>query len=132
MPVELRVPPDPVYVGLARLVVALAARQAGVSQDRVQDVKIAVAEAMSNAVRAQAALESSAPIDLSFGATDGGFEVAVTALEGPPTPVDPAGEPGTELLDPELSFTLIKGLTDHMSYEPSASSMCLRFVVGID
>jgi serine/threonine-protein kinase RsbW len=132
MPVaELRIPPDPAYVGLARLVVALAARQAGVAAERVQDVKIAVAEAVANAVRTQASLQSSAPIDLSFGVTDVGFEVTVEAQEGPPTPVDPAREPGPDLVDPELSFTIIEGLTDKMTHETGNARMCVRFVIGI-
>jgi serine/threonine-protein kinase RsbW len=129
--VELRIPPDPAYVGLARLVVAQAARQAGVSQARVEDVKIAVDEALANAVRGQAALHSSAPIDLAFGVTDRGFEVVVRALEGPATGVDPANEPGPDLLDPKLSLTLIEGLTDEMSYEPDGATVSLRFVVGL-
>jgi serine/threonine-protein kinase RsbW len=129
--VELRIPPDPAYVGLARLVVAQAARQAGVPQDRVEDVKIAVDEALANAVRGQAALGSSAPIDLAFGATDLGFEVVVRALEGPATDADSADQPGPDLLDPKLSLTLIEGLTDDMSYEPEGGTVSLRFVIGL-
>ncbi|HSK97634.1 MAG TPA: ATP-binding protein [Euzebyales bacterium] len=132
MPVaELRIPPDPSYVGLARLVVAQAARQAGVADERVQDVKIAVAEALASAVRQQATLESSAPIDLTFGVTEVGFEVAVMAREGPATPVDPAAEPGPHLVDPELSLTIIEGLTDKMTHESDDSIVCVRFVVAI-
>ena len=132
MPVaELRIPPDPSYVGLARLVVAQAARQAGVADDRVQDVKIAVAEALANAIRQQAALESSAAIDLTFGATEVGFEVTVMAREGPATHADPATEPGAQLVDPELSFTIIEGLTDKMTHETDDSVSCVRFVVAI-
>jgi anti-sigma regulatory factor (Ser/Thr protein kinase) len=132
MPVaELRIPPDPSYVGLARLVVALAARQAGVADERVQDVKIAVDEALANAIRVQAALGSSAPIDLSFGATAVGFEVAVRAQEGPATSVDP-DDPVMHLVDPELSFTIIEGLTDKLTHESGGdATMCVRFVVGI-
>jgi serine/threonine-protein kinase RsbW len=129
--VELRVPPDPAYVWVARLVVAQAARQAGVPQSRVEDVKIAVDEALANAMRGQAALKSSAPIDLAFGVTDQGFEVVVRGLEGPVTDADPAGEPGPDLLDPKLSLTLIEGLTDSMSYEPEGATVSLRFVVGL-
>ncbi|HSK92077.1 MAG TPA: ATP-binding protein [Euzebyales bacterium] len=133
MPVaELRIPPDPAYVGLARLVVAVAARQAGVAQERVQDVKIAVDEALANAVRAQAAVDSSAPIDLSFGMTANGFEVAVQALDGPASPQDPVRAPGPDLVDPDLSFTLIEGLTDKVTYESEGTTMCLRFVVGTE
>jgi serine/threonine-protein kinase RsbW len=129
--VELRIPPDPAYVGLARLVVAQAARQAGVPQDRVEDVKIAVDEALANAVRGQAALNSSAPIDLAFGATELGFEVVVRGLEGPATDADPADQPGADMLDPKLSLTLIEGLTDEMSYEPEGGTVSLRFVIGL-
>lgn len=133
MPVaELRIPPDPAYVGLARLVVAVAARQAGVAQERVQDVKIAVDEALANAVRAQAAVDSSAPIDLSFGMTANGFEVAVQALDGPASPQDPVRAPGPDLVDPDLSFTLIEGLTDKVTYESEGTTKRLRFVVGTE
>lgn len=133
MPVaELRIPPDPAYIGLARLVVALAARQAGVTDDRVQDVKIAVDEALANALRVQAKSELSAPINLTFGATDVGFEVTVDAQDGPATTTDPAGAPGLHLVDPELSYTIIEGLTDKMTQETDNETMYVRFVIGID
>jgi anti-sigma regulatory factor (Ser/Thr protein kinase) len=133
MPVaELRIPSDPAHVGLARLVVAQAARQAGVASDRVQDVKIAVDEALTNAVRAQAAFGSTAPIDISFGVVNHGFEVVVRTREVPLTAVDAGSDLGADLLDPKLSFTLIEGFTDEMSYEPEASSVRLRFVIGSD
>jgi serine/threonine-protein kinase RsbW len=128
---ELRIPSDPAFVGLARLVVAQAARQAGVATDRVQDVKIAVDEALATAVRAQQANNSAAPIDLEFGATAQGFEVIVQTFDELPTSTDPGGYPESDLLDPKLSFTIIEGLTDEVSYEPDGATVRLRFVVGI-
>lgn len=128
---ELRIPPDPAFVSLARLVVAQAARQAGVASDRVQDVKIAVDEALATAVRAQAANNLSAPIDLEFGSTAQGFEVIVQTLEEPSTAGGPGQQPGAELLDPKLSFTIIEGLTDEVTYEPDGATLRLRFVVKI-
>jgi serine/threonine-protein kinase RsbW len=128
--VELRIPADPAYVGLARLVVARAARQAGVPQDRVQDVKIAVAEALANAVRAQSGHDMPAPVDLSFGTTDQGFEVVMRAPDTPAV-TDAPDEPGAGLLEPGLSFTLIEGLTDGMTFESDGAVMCLRFVVSV-
>jgi serine/threonine-protein kinase RsbW len=127
---ELRIPALPEYVGLARLVIAQAARQAGVTQDRVQDVKIAVDEALTNAVRAQAGLATPAPVDVSFGATGDGFEVVVRGLDTASTAPDIAVDPGPVLLDPQLSFTLIEGLTDGTTYAADGSSVCMRFVVG--
>lgn len=129
---ELRIPRDPAYVGLARLVVAQAARLAGVPQDRVQDVKIAVDEALANATGTGDLGDPAAPLDLRFGATGRGFEVIVQGLEEPATEVNHVEHPGLDLLDPKLSFTLIEGLTDEFSYEPDGNRMRLRFVVDVD
>jgi anti-sigma regulatory factor (Ser/Thr protein kinase) len=129
---ELRIPRDPAYVGLARLVVAQAARLAGVAQDRVEDVKIAVAEALANATSSHDFGSSDAPIELRFGRTSGGFEVVVLGLDQPTSTVNDTEHPGLDLLDPKLSFTLIEGLTDEFSHEPDGDLMRLRFVVGID
>jgi serine/threonine-protein kinase RsbW len=128
---KLTVPAQPEYVGLARLVVAQAARQAGMAQGRVQDVKIAVDEALANAVRAQAGLAAPAAIEVSFGAGADGFEVVVRGPDPDGADPDGAVEPGPALLDPKLSFMLIEGLTDDMSYVADGSTMCLRFVIGL-
>jgi anti-sigma regulatory factor (Ser/Thr protein kinase) len=127
---ELRIPRDPAFVGLARLVVAQAARLAGVPQDRVEDVKIAVAEALANATGSDRFGDSDAPIELRFGRTSGGFEVVVLGLDHPTSDVNDTEHPGLDLLDPKLSFTLIEGLTDEFSHEPDGDLMRLRFVVG--
>jgi serine/threonine-protein kinase RsbW len=50
--VELGVPPKPEYVGTARIVVAAFARHHGFPEDQVDDLKIAVSEAVTNAIRA--------------------------------------------------------------------------------
>lgn len=128
---ELRIPRQPAFVGLARLVVAQAARLAGVPQDRVQDVKIAVDEALANATGTEGLGDRAAPLDLRFGVTSGGFEVVVQGLDEPTTEATPSERPGLDLLDPELSFTLIEGLTDEFSYEPDGNRMRLRFVIGL-
>lgn len=127
---ELRIPRDPAFVGLARLVVAQAARLAGVPQDRVEDVKIAVAEALANATGSDRFGDSAAPIELRFGRTVGGFEVVVLGLDHPTSDVNDTEHPGLDLLDPKLSFTLIEGLTDEFSHEPDGDLMRLRFVIG--
>jgi anti-sigma regulatory factor (Ser/Thr protein kinase) len=48
--VELHLPPDARYVGIARLLMTVAARQAGMDDERVEDLKIAVSEAVTNAI----------------------------------------------------------------------------------
>jgi serine/threonine-protein kinase RsbW len=128
---ELRIPRRPAFVGLARLVVAQAARLAGVPQDRVEDVKIAVAEALANATRSEDLGDRAAPLELRFGLTSSGFEVVVQGLDEPEADAVPSEHAGLDLLDPKLSFTLIEGLTDEFSYEPDGNRMRLRFVVGV-
>jgi anti-sigma regulatory factor (Ser/Thr protein kinase) len=132
MRAELRIPRDPAFVGLARLVVAHGARLAGVAQGRVEDVKIAVAEALAVATVGTGAEDMSDDITLYFGATAAGFEVVVVGLDEPVVPADAEDSLRLDLLDPKLGFTLIEGLTDEFDLEPDGDTMRLRFVVGVD
>ncbi|CAN5883599.1 hypothetical protein BH23ACT10_BH23ACT10_25970 [soil metagenome] len=127
---ELRVPRDPVYVGLVRLVVAQAARLAGVAQDRVEDVKIAVAEALASQTGSWGDVAAGDLIELRFGPVGGGFEVTVRGLVQPSTIDGDGSDVGPDRLDPKVSFTLIEGLTDEFSHEQNGELMELRFVVG--
>lgn len=127
---ELRVPRDPVYVGLVRLVVAQAARLAGVAQHRVEDVKIAVAEALANQAGSSGDVDTGDPIELRFGPVPAGFEVIVCGLAPPSTTEGAGSDIGTDRLDPKVSFTLIEGLTDEFRHEQHGELMELRFVVG--
>ena len=131
MRAELRIPRDPAFVGLARLVVAHGARLAGVAQDRVEDVKIAVAEALAVATVGRGAEGATDHITLHFGVTDAGFEVTVVGLDEPVVAADAEDSMRLDLLDPKLGFTLIEGLTDEFGFEPDGDTMRVRFVVGV-
>ena len=48
--VELRLPPDPKYIAVVRLTVAGVASRAGMDVDDVDDLKVAVCEAFTNAI----------------------------------------------------------------------------------
>lgn len=48
--VSLEIPPRSPYVGVIRLAVSALARNSGLTEDRVDDLKIAVSEACANAV----------------------------------------------------------------------------------
>ena len=50
--IEITIPPRSVYVAVVRLAVASLARNAGLDEDRVDDLRIAVSEACTNAVLA--------------------------------------------------------------------------------
>lgn len=131
MRAELRIPRDPAFVGLARLVVARAARLAGVPQDRVEDVKIAVAESLAAAMPGADGAGNDDIVELEFGVGPTGFEVIVNGVDEPPDPADDGAEPAIDVLDPKLGLTLIEGLTDEFGFEPDGTRMRLRFVVGL-
>jgi serine/threonine-protein kinase RsbW len=131
--VELRVPPSAQYVGLARLVVTAAARQAGMTNDRLEDLKIAVSEATANAILAHNEAGEDRPVVLQFGPTandhfgvtiaDAGFPTEGSSLEALAERGDGGG----------LSLTLIRGLADVVDFEGgSGTSVHMRFAVGGD
>ena len=131
--VELRVPPDVQYVGLARLVVTTAARQAGMSNDRIEDLKIAVSEATANAIAAHQRAGDEEAVTLVFGAT-GSDQFAVTIADaGFITEAETTAGGGGPGWDTEghLSVTLIRGLADVVDFEgETGMSVHMRFAVG--
>lgn len=132
--VELRVPPDVQYVGLARLVVTVAARQAGMAGERVEDLKIAVSEATTNAILAHNRSAEDRPVVLSFGPTEhGSFEVTILD-DGPGfEPEDLAGTQERDwTLEGGLGVTLIRGLADEVEFlRGEGMSVNMRFTVGL-
>ncbi len=63
--VSLEIPPRSPYVGVVRLAIASLARTAGVEEEMVEDLKIAVSEACANAVLAheEAGSEDAVSVD---------------------------------------------------------------------
>jgi serine/threonine-protein kinase RsbW len=121
--VEIEIPPRPEYVALVRHVVGAAARMGGLSPDLVDNVKLAVSEAATNAVTVSARAASDEPVEVTaeiegdrllVEVTDrGSHEEAVRSLE-------------TGVTDPEsldftfergLSLPLIQGLVDEFRME---------------
>ena len=79
--VQLRLPVDVVHVGLARLVVMQAARQFGMDDERIQDLKVAVSEATTNAILSHRRAGNDDPVVLTFGQIDSGqFQVTVADM----------------------------------------------------
>lgn len=115
--VELHLPPDVAHVGLARLVVTSAARQSGMDDGRIEDLKIAVSEATTNAILAHQRVDVATPVVLAFGASDGRFEVTIQdAGPGfePPPPEHAASRDWTQ--ENGLGVTLIRGLADDVAF----------------
>jgi serine/threonine-protein kinase RsbW len=132
--VELRVPPDPQYVGLARLVVTAAARQAGMTNDRLEDLKIAVSEATASAITAHQRAGDGEPVTLQFGSISA-HQFAVTIADaGSIDDQDPEGIAShTWNTEGSLGVTLIRGLADVVDFNgdrEAGVSIHMRFAVG--
>lgn len=123
--VELRLPADVQYVGLARLVVTVAARHAGMTSERIEDLKIAVSEATTNAIVAHQVGPAPAPVVLSFGTT--GDQFAVSIDDGAPTAN--GGSLAEWLGEGGLGVTLIRGLADDVEFTEPGNVVHMRFAV---
>jgi anti-sigma regulatory factor (Ser/Thr protein kinase) len=88
--VRMSFTPDPAYVRTVRMVAAAVARRAGVADELLDEVRLAIGEACTRAVAVHRRLELTDPIDVAM--SDGGrFTVRVTDRG----PAEAAGhEPG--------------------------------------
>lgn len=133
--VELELPRDAQYVGLARLAVTAVARQAGMDPARLEDLRLAVSEATTNAMMGGREENGNAePVVLAFGPRgESGFGVTITGggpgFEPPPHEapenLDWSGEGG-------LGVTLIRGLADEVEFiRGTGSRSTMRFEVSM-
>jgi serine/threonine-protein kinase RsbW len=131
---HLAFPPRPEYVGMARHTVAALARLHDVAEEVVDDLKLAVSEACTNAVTVNA--PAGEPVRVLAAVADGALVVDVLAA-GPG--IDPALLEGEPELDSEeftfesgLSLPLIRGLVDELEIlprEPDGSVIRMRLFV---
>ena len=133
--VELRVPAQVQYVGLARLVVTTAARQAGMTNDRLEDLKIAVSEATASAIAARQRAGGTEPVTLSFGSV-GNDQFAVTIADAGSISDQESADIGARGWnnDGSLGVTLIRGLADVVDFDDDGDaglSVHMRFAVGL-
>jgi serine/threonine-protein kinase RsbW len=132
--VELCLPADVQYVGLARLVVCAAARIAGMDSDRVEDLRIAVSEATTNAIMAHRRSGRPEPVMLRFG-TDDQKRFQVTVVDSGPgfQPAAPEALNGRDWRDESgLGVTIIRGLADEVRFERGEGmQVSMRFALEL-
>jgi serine/threonine-protein kinase RsbW len=111
---ELSVPPDPGSVAMARMFAASVARHFGCDEDVVEDVKVAMSEACTNAVKAHESAGVSEPIRIIAAPIENGlqFEVidAGEGIDPTGTAVDPTATPPSGLYEGSLGLVLIRSL----------------------
>lgn len=105
----LEVPPDPAYVSAARLFAATVARQVGVAEEALDDVKVAIGEACARAL----ATAPERPLSVRAERRNGrlGFEVD-QGQAGPAVPSDLTSTPTPQELAVGLNLELITALFD--------------------
>ena len=132
--VELHLPPDVRYIGLARLVVCAAARQSGMAEERIEDLRIAVSEATTNAVIAHQQVQRALPVVLLFGPSPDGFSVTVRDAGPGFEPASPDELAAREVaLENGLGVTLIRGLADEVEFvRAGGMRVHMRFAVGLE
>ena len=117
--VQLEIPPRSPYVGVVRLTVSALARSAGIDEEKVDDLKIAVSEACANSVIAQEESGSDAPVEVTWDEDDRAIRIEVsdrgsTQPDGSPSDVDTQGFSTRAV----LSMALLKSLVDGCEFHP--------------
>lgn len=143
--VELDIPARPEFLGLARLIATAAAAQEPVfSEDRLDDLRLAVSEVCTNAMEADLAAEELRSGRASRGMAghirvqclvEGGRIEVEVRDEG--TGFDPAGLlQDTEALHPRqtdsdrgLGIPLVRILTDEVDFRPGPDGTAVRMVL---
>jgi serine/threonine-protein kinase RsbW len=135
--VRLEIPAQPAFVGVARSVVAAVAGAVdGIDDDRLEDLRVAVSEACTNAVEAhrRESLDdrvvirctlSDQQLDICIEDSGSGFDVdAVPAAPGPDAPPSASSERGWGI---QLIQALVDDVTFRQTGEGTAVDLVVRF-----
>ncbi len=132
---ELEIPTRPEFVALVRLVVSsVASTRRVLAEDRIDDIKLAVSEACTNAIEAHGATATEERVLLRCWSDDRGLRVTIED-RGPG--FDPESLPEhPPITDPErlnfergLGITLIKALVDDVQFSSTSSGTEVRIAV---
>jgi serine/threonine-protein kinase RsbW len=131
--IVIELPPKPEFVGTGRMVVAAVARHHAFGDEQVEDLKVAVSEALTNSVRAHEAAGIVDSVSLVVWAADGALVVEIRdrGLGFDPEAVVQFGAtpvPGT--LESGLGLMLIRSLISDTHIERiEGSGMLIRMTL---
>ena len=133
--IELEIPARAEYVGLARLVVSsLASARRALADDRVDDLKLAVSEACTNAIEAHADVDVDERVTLRWSEGEDRLEVHVED-RGPGFDIGglpehpPVTDPERLNFERGLGIPLIRTLVDEVAFLPSDGGTSVRMVM---
>ena len=112
--VVLEVPAKPEFLLLARLAATGVGRSAGASEETIADLKLAVTEAVANAVRHAYPPDSPGRVSVELSADGGRLEIAVSdegrGLGDAELTSDGRGEPG----ESGMGLSIIRAIADEV------------------
>jgi len=125
---SLSIPPLAEHVRTARLVAVAAARRAGLTEDIVDDVRLAVSEVVARAVLLHGSLGSDRDVDMVIRDDGHDFTVEVTGEPDPtsPTSHDPvavAEHAGDGTGDGAVALALVHALVPQVEVGPGSVSL---------
>ena len=132
---ELEIPASPEYIAIVRLIVSsLASSRRALADERIDDLKLAVSEACTNAIEAQDANTSGPLVTVGVLEDEDRLEVRV-ADRGPG--FDPAALPiHPPVTDPDrlnfergLGIPLIRSLVDDVTFESTPEGTTVRLTL---
>lgn len=132
--IVLEIPAQTEFVSLVRLVVSGAAQlHPDIGPERVEDLRVAVSEATTNAIRSHERVDSAAQIQLTCNVTEDQIEVTVrdrgSGFDPDNLPILPdPGSPERLLHESGMGLRLMRMLADETEIRPSSSGTCVRLV----
>lgn len=132
--VRLEIPAQPAFVGVARTVVTAVVTQVdGIPEDRLEDLRIAVSEACTNAVEAHQADDVTQRVVLRCLVDDDTLEVRI---EDAGSGFSPADLEERDLADPDVlaaergwGIQLIRALVDDVAFDASGAGTAVRLLM---
>lgn len=127
--VELKIPPKPEYVGVARLTILGVASRMPFTYDEVEDIRLAVGEACTTAVeRARKSNRLESDITIRSEISGGKLSIDVQDQAGPMTEVPAATESASELDEQGLGALLMELLVDEFNVESTPDGTSVHMV----
>lgn len=132
---ELEIPARAEFIAIARLVVAsLATARRALADERIDDLKLAVSEACTNAIEAHGAAESHEHVRIRVWEGEERLEVAIDDRGGgfdpatlPPHP--PVTDPERLNFERGLGIPLIRSLVDDVEFVTSTDGTSVRLTL---
>lgn len=133
--VELEIPARPEFVSVARIVVGCLASEVGFPEDRIDDLRLAVSEACTNAIEAHDAVATDERVRVSCRVDPQCLEVDIED-RGPgfdPERLDrhpPVTDPDRLRFERGLGIPLIKSLVDVAEFTSTESGTNVHMVLN--